>query len=188
MRSLRSRWTSAILVALMAVGVLSGCGHDDPAPTHTKDGLTVPGTHLRVGQTATVERTDGTAVFDLTITKIERGNLADLHRADYKNADHDTPYYVRATVKVVSGDASGVAMHDYLSAWVEHREISRLITFRPYPPCLERGFPLHSTSGSTIKTCLPYLVDPGSAPIDTVRFINNDKYGNGDGTDIQWKQ
>lgn len=190
MRALHQRFATAVLTVSVALVALSACGEEERStrPAHTKDGLTVPGARLHVGQTATVERTDGTAVFDLTITQIERGDPADLRAIGYKNADHDTPYYVRYTMRVVAGNAAGVGMKDYLSAWANGAEVAKLVTFKPFPTCREQDFGRNSTVSTTITSCKTYLVDPGAPPVDTVRFINNNQYGNGDGTDIQWKQ
>jgi hypothetical protein len=118
----------ALVVTVLACGLMFGCGGDDdddaaaPATTQTAEttaetddsgggasaggGLTAPGTTLKLGETAHVTykpltATDDKNLFkvDATAEKIEKGSIDDFKNISLDEAQKDsTPYYV--TVKI----------------------------------------------------------------------------------------
>jgi hypothetical protein len=181
----------AALAAVLVLLTVAGCGEDseDPTdtPTRTEDGLTVGGTTLHVGDTATVPRTNGTGTIELTVTDIVEGSSQDLATTGLKDADQKTPYYVSYEMKVVSGDVYGMTMRHYLSAWADGQQVGELVPFDRFPTCQEVNFPVDTALGTTISSCLPYVTDKGAPPVDTVRFDNDDTYEIGDGTAVGWE-
>lgn len=168
-----------VVLAIVALLALAGCTGSDPGdgpdvgPSATADGLTPSGSTLELGDTATVTRTDGTAVFELTVTEIEKGTAADLRSVGYDRADQDTPYFVRYELRLVSGDVQGVTMRHYLSAWAGDRPAAALVLSERFPRCQERNFPAGASAGASIASCRPYLTDNGAAPVDSVHFAND---------------
>ena len=170
---------------------VAGCGEDSESPTTgptvTKEGLTVPGTTLSLGDTATVPRTNGKGTIRLTVTDIVRGSSQDLATIGLQDADEKTPYYVHYQMTVVSGDVYGMAMRHYLSAWADDQLVGELTLFDRFPICQEVNFPVDAAPGTTISSCRPYVTDEGAPPVDTVRFGNDDSYKNGGNTAVAWE-
>lgn len=179
------------VAAAAVVVALAGCGDDDPGdePTSTastSEGLTSPGARLDLGETARVDRTSGDGVFDLTIEAIEKGNAGDLAGV-YEKAEPVTPYYVRYDIELVSGSGDGILMTDYLSAWAAGAQVAELVVPRPFAPCQVADFPKDAPPGLDVESCRIYLVADGAAPVDSIRFANDDDYGNGDGSHLEWR-
>lgn len=186
------RYAAAIAIPFALLS-LSGCGERDARgvttddPTPAQDGLTPPGTTLQVGDNATVPRTDGTGVIELTITDVTQGESSDLRRIGYNAADQETPFYVKYEMRLVSGEGQGINMRHYLSAWAADSPVGDLIVSQPFATCQEVNFPADASAGTTINSCRTYLVDQGAPPVDTVRFDNEDAYLNGKDTQVEWK-
>jgi len=184
------RYVAGLATALMVL-VVAGCGDDSGSPTDeptlTKDGLTVPGTTLSVGDTATVSRTNGTGTIELTVTEIVQGTSEDLADTGLEDFEKKTPYYVSFEMKVVSGDVYGMTMRHYLTAWAGDEQVSELVPFERFPLCQEVNFPMDAAVESTISSCLPFATDKGAAAVDEVVFDNDDTYELADDTAVTWK-
>jgi len=166
------------LPALVALGlVAAACGPDSSGgsgdgvadPTTAKGKLTAPGTVMDVGETARVSLTSG-AVIDLTITDIERGTSAELAADGYRNAESETPYYVRYEMTLISGDPEENTMYDYLLGWSDGLAVGSLIA-QKYPPCQEVTLPPRDVApGTSVTSCRAFLTDKGAPTVDRVSF------------------
>ncbi|MCW2793786.1 MAG: hypothetical protein JWO76_2884 [Nocardioides sp.] len=192
-----SRRPAAALASVLILLSLGGCGRSDDGgpegrptggPTTTADGLTAPGTSLRVGDSATVPRTDGTGTIRLTVTSIVEGTSRDLEGERVADADEKTPFFVNYEMTVVSGNAYGMDMRHYLSAWADDEAVGFLIPSGPYPTCQEVNFPLNATAGTAISSCRTYVTDKGAPPVDSVRFDNEDGYQSYEDTAVEWRR
>lgn len=186
------RRQAAALASVLALLTLAGCGDSEAGspsaePTLTKEGLTVPGTHLHVGDSATVPRTDGNGVIRLTVTSIDEGRSRDLEDTGLAGAADKTPYYVSYEMTVVSGQGYGMDMRHYLSAWSGDQQVGELVLFKRFPPCQEVNFPVDARAGTSVSSCKAYVTDRGAAPVDLVEFDNDDAYEGGDGTAVEWR-
>lgn len=195
-RPLRVRRIAAALAVPLALVALTSCGDDAPADDPTTesgsaaagDDLTAPGTELELGDTAIVPRTDGTGVLELTVTGIAEGDPADLEATGLEDWAEQTPYYVSYEMRLISGESDGIVIRDYLSAWADDAQVGDLVAFDGFAPCQEQGFPVGASPGTIVSSCRTYLVDAGGAPVDTVRFDNDDAYENGEGTQVVWRE
>lgn len=184
----RSRATAGFALGLVVALGTSACGDADGEPKSLPSvppGHTTPGTALAVGDTAVVSRTNGTGVIELTVTAIEEGTSADLQRIDFAEADTTTPYYVRYTMTLRSGDGYGVTMQNYLSAWTGDDQAGALAVAQRFPVCQEANFAPDAAPGATLESCRTYLVDAGDPPIDRVVFDNDTTYDAPEG-EISW--
>ncbi|WP_133059014.1 MULTISPECIES: hypothetical protein [unclassified Nocardioides] len=184
------RRPAALASVLLLVTLTTACGSDDgDGPTGeptTADGLTTPGTRFHVGDSATVPRSDGTGTIELTVTGIVEGTSQDLAGVGLADAAERTPYYVTYEMTVVSGDAYGMDMRHYLSAWSGVEQVGELVSFTCFPPCQEVNFPVDVAAGESVSSCRTYVTENGAAPVDRVQFDNDDTYEGGDGTAVDW--
>ena len=105
--------------------------------------------------------------------------------SDFAEADTTTPYYVRYTMTLRSGDGYGVTMQNYLSAWTGDDQAGALAVAQRFPVCQEANFAPDAAAGTTLESCRTYLVDAGDPPIDRVVFDNDTTYDAPEG-EISW--
>ncbi|MCW2794024.1 MAG: hypothetical protein JWO76_3122 [Nocardioides sp.] len=122
------------------------------------------------------------------MTSIVQGRSQDLKDTGLADADEKTSYYVNYEMTVVSGDAYGMDMSHYLSAWAGDKQVGELVLSKRFPPCQEVNFPINVAVGASISSCKAYVTPSGAAPVDLVQFDNDDTYEGGDGTAVQWRQ
>jgi hypothetical protein len=187
--------------ALLALLLLSGCtaggSDDDPAPDGAESstaepgaslGLTVPGSVLEVGETARVplpERTsaDGEPnVVDLTLTSISEGDPSMLRTLP------GTPWFARLTVTAVSGDAQRFFPADVVVARAGDTLLGSIAAPISVGGCTRTGFTAPEPPlGSSIDTCVTFVVEPGEDPVDAVGYVDGEAYDAEDGTAVEWR-
>lgn len=181
-----SRVRAAAAVCLLAL-VLGGCGDDEPArdpgdpATPSADGLTPPGTELALGDVATVPLADDSGVIDLVVSSITEGNGAELGQLD------GTPYYVRVEATAVSGDTQQFFPAGSLIAFADETLVAPIATPLTVGGCTREQFRTPPLPGTTLKTCLTFVVEPGAAPVDRVAYYEGD-YSFNDGTAVEWRE
>lgn len=175
------RGLTAALTLSVGLFTVAACTNDDQPDEGstgdpTSDGLTAPGSSLPLGDTATVPKNDGGGVVDITVTDIEEGDSSHLRTTGLKDAAHRTPYYIRLTLKVVSGNLQGFALHDYITAWAGDAPASPMLYAGDFPRCETHYWAPNPREGATMDACLPFLADEGDPPVDNVRFANDADY------------
>lgn len=167
--SLRQRIAGGM--TLVALAASSGCGgsHADAGKVHTTNGLTASGTVLRLGQTAIVPNDLHSLRLAVKVTSIEKGGPDGLRDGHLKHPERYTPYYVRYTMRLVSGDKQEFSMDGALNAWSGNKWQPQL-TAMFFPPCAEHGLPYGPPTGTTVTSCMTFLVKDGTAPIDRVQY------------------
>lgn len=170
-------------LALCATTALTGC--DDSAPHAPDDGLTAPGSVLAVGDTARVT-TDVGATVDLTVTAIRQGATSDL-ASRVKDGDQLTPSYVDVSMTLVEGDPRGGSISSDLTAYVDGDWAGYVPLTEPFARCQERAWPVDATPGTDVTSCLTFMAEKGSTPVDSVRFTNDGDYSEGVDGQVTWQ-
>ncbi|MBZ5741015.1 hypothetical protein [Nocardioides mangrovi] len=190
------RSTRASLLALALAGALAvaGCSSSDDdssdggSPTSPSgstsatpylpvpDGvqLTPPGTHLSVGDEATVAwepRQNLVGTLDITVSSLEKTTIKDSFGAWQLSSEQQksTPYFVRATVKNVGDtDLGGRRVPLYV---VNDQNV--LLESTPFAsafaPCPSTALPDKFKPGAKEDVCLVYLA-PDHGQLDAVSF------------------
>ncbi|MGV3563841.1 MAG: hypothetical protein ACO1ON_11220 [Nocardioides sp.] len=189
----RSHKAAGTVLALLA---LAACGGEDPqtpGPSAPEEpgaslGLTAPGTVLDIGETARVplpERTsaDGEPnVVDLTLTSISEGDPSLVEGLP------GTPYFARLTFTAVSGDAQRFFPANVIVAWSGDTQVLPLASPAIVDGCARVGFTAPEPPlGSSIDTCVTFVVEPGGAPLDRIGYDDNDTYDDQEGTAVEWR-
>ena len=193
--------TRRVLAAGVALSllVLTGCSDDgtDPGTSPSTSGsaepgaslgLTEPGTVLEVGETARVPLPERTApdgepnVVDLTLTSLSEGDPAMLRGLP------GTPWFARLTVTAVSGDAQRFFPADVVVARAGDTTLGSLASPISVGGCTRTGFTAPEPPlGSSLDTCVTFVVEPGGAPVDAVGYADGDTYDADDGTAVEWR-
>ena len=189
---MRRRALGAVLTGMaLAIG-LGACGDDDdsdePAAPQTateaettaeapasKDGLTPPGTQLKIGQMATVGWTPpsqsgisgpGKAInLQVTVEELEKGTQEDLKDisldADQKGA---TPYFLKLKILNLGGTAPETDEPDItIDAIDDRKQEQGSVTFiGDFPRCQNNSAPKPFSKGKSYESCLTYLVQGGT--------------------------
>jgi hypothetical protein len=163
-----------------------------PAPA-TAGGLTPPGTHLAVGQTATLgwvpAETDlkpgahKGMMIQVTIKSIQKGSIADFANVQLDaKQKKDTPYYVKVHFTALGSvappsDSDPAITLDGIDDRGQTQ--SSLIFLGTFQRCDDASAPKPFTKGKSYDTCLTYLV-PGGGSIQKMQWAN----GPSNGTDV----
>ena len=163
-----------------------------PAPT-TADGLTPPGTHLTIGQTAILgwvpAETDlkpgahKGLMIQVTIKSIQKGSIADFANVQLDaKQKKDTPYYVKVHFTALGSvappsDSDPAITLDGIDDRGQTQ--SSLIFLGTFARCDDASAPKPFTKGKFYDTCLTYLV-PGGGSIQKMQWAN----GPSNGTDV----
>ncbi|MCD4536310.1 hypothetical protein LRP67_19640 [Nocardioides sp. cx-169] len=184
----------ATLISLLALSGLVACGDNEPGDgpaaggSPSADGLTTPGSALRVGETATVTRDGAGEVLEVTITRIDEGSSSDLAGLGRPASARQTPFFVHYELRHVSGDSPYLPIHHFLSAWAGDTQLDGLAIFEPFPLCQEETFRADVAAGTTVEGCATYLSGKGEAPLDRLQLSYGDDYDAFDGHQITWER
>lgn len=187
-RPVRLRRLGLAAALSLALSLTAACGdEDDPSGGGKgKDGLTAPGSILELGETATVPRTNGDGVVDMTVTEISRGEPSDIAEI-LKDAEGRVPYYVRFDLEVVSGDLQGFDIYDYVTAWSGEDQVQPLVYGGRLPGCHTEYWDPNPTVGATMEACMTVVAEKGDPAVDAVRFATDDaEYSLADGGYVEW--
>jgi hypothetical protein len=163
-----------------------------PAPA-TAAGLTPPGTHLALGQAATLgwvpAETDlkpgahKGLMLQVTIKSIEKGSIADFANVQLDASQKkDTPYYVKVHFAALGSVAPPSDSDPSITLdGIDDRgqTQSSLIFLGTFQRCDDATVPKPFTNGKSYDTCLTYLV-PGGGSIQKMQWAN----GPSNGTDV----
>ncbi|MGN6724218.1 MAG: hypothetical protein ACTHJM_16540 [Marmoricola sp.] len=183
-----SKASVAVLGAVVAALALAGCGSTPKPKAQVVDGmtLTLPGTKLTYGQSATVlgrsvlstssPATQASSPLTITVRSIKVVPVAQLARYGVaKMKPAVTPYYVYVDVKNAGKhDVGGAAIPLYLQ---DSKNV--LVNYNPikgkFPTCPSQPLPKSFAAGASVNTCLIYLLPAGDPatlvsyrPIQTV--------------------
>lgn len=190
----RCHQAAGTVLALLA---LVACGGEDPqtpGPSAPEEpgaslGLTAPGTVLDIGETARIPLEERTAasdgepnVIDLTVTSVAR--------ADPSLFDDipGTPYFARLTFTAVSGDAQRFFPADVVVGWSGDTQLRPIASPAIVDGCARVGFTAPEPPlGSSMDTCVTFVVEPGGAPLDRIGYDDNDTYDDQEGTAVEWR-
>jgi hypothetical protein len=155
-----------------------------PAPT-TAGGLTPPGAHLALGQTATLgwvpAETDlkpgahKGLMLQVTVKSIEKGSIADFANVQLDASQKkDTPYYVKVHFSALGSvappsDSDPAITLDGIDDRGQTQ--SSLIFLGTFAQCDDTTVPKPFTNGKSYDTCLTYLV-PGGGSIQKMQWAN----------------
>ena len=163
-----------------------------PAPA-TADGLTPPGTHLAIGQTATlgwvpaeIDLKPGAhkgLMIQVTVKSIEKGSIADFANVQLDATQKkETPYYVKVHFTALDSAAPPSDSDPAITIdGIDDRgqTQSSLIFLGKFDRCDDATVPKPFTKGKSYDTCLTYLV-PGGGSIQKMQWAN----GPSNGTDV----
>ncbi|MDN5893535.1 MAG: hypothetical protein L0H93_05865 [Nocardioides sp.] len=149
--------------------------------------LTPAGEELSIGDTATVTDEDGLVV-KLTVSEIEEGTSAQLKELNLKEDPNKyTPFFVKVTGEVVSGDASGYDPSTDLTGMIGEQPATHLIEFTSFDPCNGESFDSEVKPGDTLDSCTIQLASKGET-VDGVMFDSSDTdYDVYDGEPLFWR-
>lgn len=176
MTTTRPRWGSTVAVLAASVCLaLAGCGDDtsddvsDDTGAPTNPGETTPPapTALAIGESTTVPVQDSDGVVELTITSVDQGSPVDLKGLE------GTPFYVRMTATVVSGDAHPFDPLVTVEAMAGTEQVAALSSPARVAQCEWAYFPSAPQPGTTIDPCITVVVAPGQDPVDRIRYQLN---------------
>lgn len=179
------RRLAAVLTVSVAVLAVAGCGDEKTDEPTTAGGLTRPGSSLALGETATVPRTSGDGVVEMTVTEISRGAPSDIAEV-LEDADGRVPYYVRFDLEVVSGDLQGFDVYDYVTAWTDDEPVPPLVVGGGLPGCVTDYWAPHPETGATMSACIVVVAEEGAPPVDAVRFANDGDYSLSEDRYVEW--
>jgi hypothetical protein len=164
-----------------------------PPPAAAAGGLTPPGTHLALGQSATlgwvpaeIDLKPGAhkgLMIQVTVKSIEKGTIADFANVQLDAAQKkDTPYYVKVHFTALGSvappsDSDPAITLDGIDDRGQTQ--SSLIFLGTFDRCDDASAPKPFTNGKSYDTCLTYLV-PGGGSIQKMQWAN----GPSNGTDV----
>jgi hypothetical protein len=149
-------------------------------------GLTSPGTHLGVGQAATVgwvpQSTIGasgaqkTLKLQVTVESIEKGTMADFKNVQLNASERkSTPYYVKVRIKALGSTAPKGTDNDpaiTFDAIDDRGQQQQSVTFfGTFERCNDTSMPQQFTNGKSYDSCLAYLM-PGGGSIQKVQWAD----------------
>lgn len=150
---------------------------------------TAPGTTLKVGDTATLPMENGTktGVVRVTVTGVDEGTQAELKSLNIKeDVSGMTPYYVKVSAEIVSGDMAGLEPTTDLDAYAGAQGLGQVIEFGEFKPCNGETFEYDAKPGATVESCSIQLAPKGASP-DRVEYTEFDTpYDSTDGKPVTW--
>lgn len=137
-----SRLVKAVLAALVLALALVGCGSSEKDATPTK---------YTFGQTAKVSES-----LEITVKSVEAVQPARLARFGVKKTDR--PYFVQVAVtnigtKDLGNQAIPLYLQDAHNTLLTYSQVDG-----PFPDCPSQPFPTKFAHGSTLTTCLIYIM------------------------------
>lgn len=176
--------TRAAAGLCLLAALSTACADQDPPSTPAAtaaEGLTPPGTSLALGQTATVPLADESGVIDLTVSSITAGSKEELDGLD------GAPYYVRLEATAVAGDAQRFFPAGSVIAYADGELVAPIATPLSVGPCTREQFRTTPPIGTTLETCVTFVVEDGGAPVDRVAYYEGE-YSFNDGTAVEWSE
>ncbi|MDN3354097.1 hypothetical protein [Actinomadura sp. DC4] len=189
-------------VAVLAFGLVACKGSSDkagPAPSETtadaapagSAGLTPPGTHLRLGQAATVgwvpaggslETAQKGFKLQVNVLSITKGTIGDFKNVQLKPEERkSTPYYVKVRIKTLSSTAPTGTNNDpdvTLDAIDDRgQQQNNIIFMGTFTRCDDITPPKPFKNGKSYSSCLAYLM-PGGGSIRQVVWKNGPNKAN----------
>jgi hypothetical protein len=149
--------------------VTVGCGGGDdtePAPTTesattNEDGTTVAGTELDLGKTAVVDfKVDQNhdSQIELTVTKVKKGKVKDLHQFDLNDAARNSSvYYVSTNVKNLGPDALSNQKLVLYGKVSNDLVVPPVVLRSSFAKCDYTPLPKKFTEGKSAKGCMVML-------------------------------
>jgi hypothetical protein len=146
-------------------------------------GLTPPGTHLALGQDATVgwvpegggEGAHAGLKLQVDVLSIVKASMSDFKNVDLTGAQKsDTPYYVRLRITALgaappkSGDDPAITFDAIDDRGQQQGSVTFFGTFQP---CDETTPPKPFAAGKSYSSCLVYLM-PGGGSIQKVQWAD----------------
>lgn len=176
--------TALVAAALVtATGSLVGCGEQAAGPASGPDrgaeGLTAPGTELRLGETAVVPVGGRASEVEVTVTDIEAGSPGQAPGLD------GTPYFVRVAVTAVSGQARDFLPESYVVGWSGDTQVPPVASPLTIGPCTRTSPRTDVSVGQTWETCVTFVVASGE--LDRAGFDDDEDYQADQGTAITWR-
>jgi hypothetical protein len=197
-------WTAAAMLVplLAACSASSSAGSGTPSTSSTSQatapaasggsgsaggsgGLTPPGTHLGVGQVATVgwvppsddsgSRAHKGFKLQITVESIQRGTIADFRNIQLNGGERkSTPYYVKLRITALgstppSGTDDPAITLDAIDDRGQHQE--SITFFGTFQRCNDNTPPKPFASGKSYESCLAYLM-PGGGSIQKVQWAD----------------
>jgi hypothetical protein len=174
--------TSAAQQSAPAAATAPAASGGSPAPAGA-GGLTPPGTHLALGQDATVgwvpegggEGAHAGLKLQVDVLSIVKASMSDFKNVDLTGAQKsDTPYYVRLRIKALgaappkSDDDPAIAFDAIDDRGQQQGSVTFFGTFQP---CDETTPPKPFTAGKSYSSCLVYLM-PGGGSIQKVQWAD----------------
>jgi hypothetical protein len=170
--------------AAAATGPAAAAGSSAPVGTSgLTSGLTPPGTHLPLGQGATVgwvpegggEGAHAGLKLQVDVVSIVKAPMSDFKNVDLTGAQKsDTPYYVKLQIKALgaappkSDDDPAIAFDAIDDRGQQQGSVTFFGTFQP---CDETTPPKPFANGKSYSSCLVYLM-PGGGSIQKVQWAD----------------
>jgi hypothetical protein len=167
-------------------GTPASSGSGGAGAVTTAGGLTPPGTHLGVGQAATVgwvpQSTIGasgaqkTLKLRVTVESIDKGTIADFKNVQLNASERkSTPYYVKVRIKALGSTAPKGADNDpaiTFDAIDDRGQQQQSVTFfGTFGRCNDTTLPKQFANGMSYESCLAYLM-PGGGSIQRVQWAD----------------
>lgn len=167
-----------------------------PRPDKTGAPATVPGTRLRIGETAIVPVQHLRAgEVGLTVTAVRQGNrndilsIPDLSPSLRSSASRGEFWYVDVTITYLSGRIGGYYLDpDVAPALHRGKQIGNwIVTDHAFSPCPSRGLPRSPGVGETVDDCVIFQTQPGTDVVGLNWGPSGTSYDVADGKPVTWR-
>jgi|GEM_PF-5921272 hypothetical protein len=180
MRSARITRFSIGVVAITAAAMLfTGCSSGDSekdkaagdgqssSGATASDGVTEPGSKLKLGEPGVVRYESGEKKTELEVTpaSITQGNIADLQKFDLKeDQKNSVPFYVAVRYKNVGSASLKSPVLDGNITGIDDsgQRIPKVILLSSLPACQSADIPEEWAAGATLQSCTAFLVPKGN--------------------------
>lgn len=158
------------------------------AESTDEDGMTLPGTELKYGETATL-RIKGQGVVEVTVVRVDRAKPADLggERIDLAKEEG---YYIKSRITVVShaeDEITTSSVHGDLVGRLTGDERAAPLPSATLKQCQYPLEPRLPEPGDSFQTCNPIVV-PKAKPLQGVEYVRTDSpYNMWDGKPLVWR-
>jgi hypothetical protein len=168
---------AATLVAATTAGCGGGDDDTEPAPTTAAttnaDGTTVAGTELKIGDKAIVpfdaDKEDSSQI-KLVVSKVDKGQVADLERFDLDDkAKKSTVYYVHTVVKNLGPEPLSGKQVTLYGKVSDEQVVPPVIFGSTFPMCDYEPLPKKFTKGKVAQGCQVMLA-PKHGKISEVQW------------------